>query len=123
MPVDRRTLDGGWDRRLVSGRAAPDRVVDLHGLTLAAAHGVVEDEIARAYHDGVRLLLLVTGKPPRPGADGEPRRGLIRAQVMHWLSAHALSHRIAAVRPAHPRHGGAGALYIVLRRDRTGTFP
>jgi len=83
----------------------------------------VLEEIARAHDDGIRLLLLVTGRPPRPRANGETRRGLIRRQIMHWLSAHGPAHRIAAVRPAHPRHGGAGALYIVLRRDRTATFP
>jgi DNA-nicking Smr family endonuclease len=66
------------------------------------------------------VLLLITGKP-RPGDDhgsrGE-RRGAIRAKVLDWLAAGHHASRIAAVRAAHPRHGGAGALYIVLRRGR-----
>ncbi|MEY4721316.1 MAG: hypothetical protein RIQ46_1041, partial [Pseudomonadota bacterium] len=37
---------------------------------------------------------------------------------MDWLAAGPFASRIAAVRPAHPRHGGAGAVYIVLRRPR-----
>jgi DNA-nicking Smr family endonuclease len=60
------------------------------------------------------VLLLVTGKPREPGSD----RGAIRAAVGDWLAASRHADHIAAVRGAHPRHGGAGALYIVLRRAR-----
>lgn len=109
------TLDGGWDRRLRRGVILPDRTVDLHGHTLASAHAVLDREIERALADGVRVLLLVTGRPPRPDAAG-PRRGLIRASVGDWLALSRHAPRIAAVRNAHPRHGGAGALYIILRR-------
>ena len=63
---------------------------------------------------GDRVLLLITGKP-RAGAE---RRGAIRAAVGDWLAASRHAAAIAAVRNAHPRHGGSGALYIVLRRRR-----
>jgi DNA-nicking Smr family endonuclease len=66
-------------------------------------------------------MLLITGKPPREGdrdMDGRPRRGLIRASISTWLQSSRHACRIAAVRNAHPRHGGAGALYIILRRER-----
>lgn len=109
------TLDGGWDRRLRRGLVAPDRSVDLHGHTLASAHAALEAAIAGAVAADARLLLVVTGRPPRPGS---PTRGLIRAAVPDWLAASGWSSRIAAVRNAHPRHGGAGALYLVLRRRR-----
>jgi len=111
------TLDGGWDRRLGRGLVAPDRTIDLHGHTLASAHATLDHALARAIADGVRLLLVVTGRPPRRG-DVEPRRGLIRAQIGDWLAVSPHAGRIAAVRGAHPRHGGLGALYIVLRRKR-----
>lgn len=45
-----------------------------------------------------------------------PLRGIIRASIADWLAASPVSSRIAAVRAAHPRHGGAGAIYVVLRR-------
>lgn len=109
------TLDAGWDRRLRRGLVAPDRSVDLHGHTLASAHAALEAAIASAVAADARLLLVVTGRPPRPGS---PTRGLIRAAVPDWLAASGWSSRIAAVRNAHPRHGGAGALYLVLRRRR-----
>jgi DNA-nicking Smr family endonuclease len=46
------------------------------------------------------------------------KRGAIRATIGDWLAASRHSSQIAAVRNAHPRHGGLGALYIVLRRRR-----
>ncbi len=115
------TLDGGWDRRLRRGMVAPDLTIDLHGHTLATAHARLEATLASAVTRQARLVLLVTGRPPRPGGervDGRPVRGAIRASIEDWLRHSAHSGRIAAVRSAHPRHGGAGALYLVLRRDR-----
>lgn len=109
------TLDAGWDRRLARGLVAPDASLDLHGHNLARAHALLDDRLERAIARGARLLLLITGKP-RSGP-GE-KRGAIRAAIGDWLAASRHAADIAAVRPAHPRHGGAGALYIVLRRKR-----
>ena len=109
------TLDGGWDRRLRKGVVYPDRTIDLHGHTLASASGALEHALARAVADDIRVLLVITGKPPKPDAKG---RGLIRANIGVWLGSSGYRDRIAAVRNAHPRHGGAGALYVILRRKR-----
>jgi DNA-nicking Smr family endonuclease len=110
------TLDGTWDRRLARGLVAPDSVVDLHGHNLATAYDLLDRRLEQAIAAEDRLLLLVTGKPP---ADDRPvARGAIRAAVGDWLAASRHAGDIAAVRNAHPRHGGTGALYIVLRRRR-----
>lgn len=114
------TLDGGWDRRIARGIVSPDRSIDLHGHTLASAHAVLDDGLYRAIRDGDRVVLLVTGKPPRPESERPHGRGVIRASVADWLAASRHAGYIAAVRGAHPRHGGSGALYIVLRRARGG---
>jgi DNA-nicking Smr family endonuclease len=113
-PAD--TLDGGWDRRLRRGVVTPDRTIDLHGHTLATAHDALDHAIARAVADDVRVLLVVTGKP-RPD---DRKRGLIRANIGDWIGHSGYSSRIAAVRNAHPRHGGTGALYLIFRRKRDG---
>lgn len=113
------TLDGGWDKRLGRGVVAPDASIDLHGHTLASAHALLDQGLARSIARGDRVLLLVTGKPPRPESERPHARGAIRAAVADWLGASRHADHIAAVRGAHPRHGGAGALYIVLRRPRT----
>jgi DNA-nicking Smr family endonuclease len=111
------TLDATWDRRLSRGIASPDVTVDLHGHNLATAYSLLDRRLDQAIADGARLLLLITGKPPSD--DRRPvARGAIRAAVGDWLAASRHAGDIAAVRNAHPRHGGQGALYIVLRRKR-----
>ena len=119
-PVSRKgpgeTLDGSWDRRLSRGLVSPDRTLDLHGHNLATAYDLLDRRLEAAIDGGARLLLLVTGKPP--GLERPVKRGAIRAAVGDWRAASRHASDIAAVRNAHPRHGGAGALYIVLRRRR-----
>lgn len=108
------TLDGTWDRKLRSGSMQPDRVVDLHGHSLDSAWRAIDLALERAEVAGDRLVLLVTGHH----RTGEPpvQRGKIRAAVHDWLAVSRHAPRIAAVRGAHPRHGGGGSLYILLRR-------
>lgn len=113
------TLDGGWDRRLATGTVQPDSMIDLHGHSLDSAYQLLDRGLAQAIGRGDRVLLLVTGRPPRPESERPHARGRIRAAIDDWLRASRHAANIAAVRGAHPRHGGAGALYIVLRRDRT----
>jgi DNA-nicking Smr family endonuclease len=108
------TLDGSWDRRLSRGLVQPDLAVDLHGHTLDSAYRTLDQGLEQAIARGARVLLLVTGKPRDPSSG----RGAIRAAVGDWIAASRHADRIAAVRGAHPRHGGTGALYIVLRRPR-----
>jgi len=109
------TLDSSWDRRLRSGSAAPDRIVDLHGMSLDGAWRAIDRSLEQAIAHGERLVLLITGHQ----RSGEPpvRRGAIRAAVHDWLAASRHAGDIAAVRAAHGRHGGGGSLYIVLRRS------
>jgi DNA-nicking Smr family endonuclease len=111
-PVAAATLDGHWDRRMMKGRMAPERVLDLHGFGRDVAHDALTHAIQSAAIDGVRVLLVVTGKGSREGG------GVLRAQLPHWLEAPGLRPYIAALRPAHPRHGGGGAWYVIVRRGR-----
>ena len=112
-------LDSGWEKKLTRGTLAPDFTLDLHGHTLAAAHRRLDDGLSQARAMGARVVLLITGKPrPAAAADRAERRGAIRAKVLDWLAAGQHAGDIAAVRTAHRRHGGPGALYLVLRRSR-----
>ena len=108
------TLDGSWDKKLRSGNVEPDRILDLHGMTLDRAWDAIDAQLERAIATGARVMLLITGHHRA----GEPpvQRGKIRAAVHDWLAASRHAPRIAAVRGAHRRHGGGGSLYIILRR-------
>lgn len=107
-------LDRSWEKRIRSGALQPEASVDLHNHSLAAAHAALNDAIDRAVRGGTRVLLVITGKPRPAGGDGG--RGAIRAQIGDWLERSPHADRIASIRVAHPRHGGSGALYVILRR-------
>jgi DNA-nicking Smr family endonuclease len=108
------TLDGSWDKKLKAGAVEPDRILDLHGLTLDRAWSAIDRALEQAIASDDRIMLLITGHE-RP--DSPPvQRGRIRAAVHDWLAVSRHAGRIAAVRAAHGRHGGGGSLYIILRR-------
>jgi len=112
-------LDSHWDRRFRAGSIEPDFTLDLHGHTLDQAHTRMIDGVAQARAMGARVVLLITGKPrPAEAADRASKRGAIRAKVLDWLAASSHGAAIASIRTAHIRHGGEGALYLVLKRAR-----
>jgi len=112
------TLDGSWDRKLSRGLISPESSIDLHGHSLSGAYDRLDHGLDHAIRRGDRVLLLITGKPPRAESERPHARGAIRAAVGDWLASSRHADRIAAVRAAHPRHGGSGALYIILRRPK-----
>ncbi|MDZ4307687.1 Smr/MutS family protein [Allopontixanthobacter sp.] len=116
-PIGTGGLDSHWDKRLKAGSIDPDFTLDLHGHGLDAAHGRLENGIGQARAMGARLVLVVTGKPrPVDAADRADRRGAIRSKILDWLAAGQHADAIAAIRKSHRRHGGDGAIYIVLRK-------
>lgn len=117
--IGQSSLDSHWDRKLKAGSIAPDYTLDLHDHFVDAAHTRLLDGIAQARLMEARLVLVITGRPrPVDAADRATKRGVIRAKLLDWLAASDHADAIAAIRKAHRRHGGEGALYVVLRRVR-----
>lgn len=122
--LDRRNAD-----RLRRGEMQIERQIDLHGMTQDAAQKALNRFIAECHAQGVRCVLVITGKGRRAGDDdGAGRgqndnwmipRGVLKDAVPNWLSQNPNRTRIVAVSPAIPRHGGTGALYVLLKRHRS----
>ena len=109
-------LDSHWDRRIDKGAIIPDVSVDLHGSALSGAYARLDGALEQAITQKMKVVLLVTGKARTHDRTSGEGRGAIASVVRDWLASSRHAGSIAAVRAAHPRHGGAGALYIVLKR-------
>lgn len=97
--------------RLKRGAYPIEARLDLHGMTRAEAHPALAAFIAASAAAGRRCVLVITGLGP----NGD---GVLRRAVPRWLAEAAFRQHILAIVPAQPRHGGEGALYLLLRRRR-----
>ena len=108
-PIDRRTK-----QRLARGATEIGGRLDLHGLTQAEAHAALARFLHGAQARDVKVVLVITGKG---GADGEGR-GVLKRQVPLWLEGAELRSLVIGYDDAGAGHGGAGALYVRVRRGR-----
>jgi DNA-nicking Smr family endonuclease len=106
-------------RRLSRGLVPIDDRIDLHGMRQERAHSSLTGFLRRAQVRGNRVVLVVTGK----GTAGEDGRGVLREMVPHWLSRPDLRDLVVGYEEAGRRHGGAGALYVRIRRRREARRP
>jgi len=113
--MDKRNFD-----RLKKGKMNVDGTIDLHGLTLAEAHPRLNAFVRNGHASGKRLLLVITGKgkQAQDHALVPQRRGILRHQVPQWLTMAPLAPLVLQVTQATQKHGGGGAYYVYLRRQR-----
>lgn len=111
-------MDAKTHGRMTRGKLQPEARIDLHGMTLAEAHPELIRFILNAHSQGLRLVLVITGKGKRRDDTGPipQRMGALRHQVPHWLHLPPLGPVVLQVNEAHLRHGGAGAYYVYLRK-------
>jgi len=113
-PIDRRLR-----QRLVRGQVTIDARLDLHGLKQAEARARLGTFLAAAQARGASLVLVITGKGEGAPADWDgAERGILRRQVPMWLALPELRALVIGFEQAAPSHGGAGALYVRIRRHR-----
>jgi len=116
-------LEKRLKRQLARGGAGPDDVIDLHGMTEAQAHRALRGFLSYSQARGARLVLIITGKGERKGPEqplwtDEP--GVLRRLTPHWLRAPDMRAVVLGFEEAGRGHGGAGALYVRLRRGERG---
>ncbi|MEM1371053.1 MAG: Smr/MutS family protein [Pseudomonadota bacterium] len=114
-------------RKIRSGRLAIDARIDLHGMRQHEAHAALRSFLLSAHARGARWTLVITGKGGNyrrttdDGAEDFGQRGtagVLRQRVPEWLSSAELRRVIVGFDQAGPKHGGAGALYVRLRKAR-----
>ena len=108
-------IDRANAERLKRGLHPIEARLDLHGKTQAAAHHALAAFIHSSSDAGRRCVLVITGRGFGPSGPG-----VLKSAVPRWLEEVGLRGKILAIAPAQPRDGGAGALYLLLRRRRAG---
>jgi DNA-nicking Smr family endonuclease len=106
-PLD--PIEPNRHRRIAREHDPLEARLDLHGLDQDRARPVLEAFLRRAWADGHRAALIITGK-------GKLGTGVLRTRTPEWLSGPELRDIVAGVSPADRRHGGDGALYVALKR-------
>ena len=107
-------MDGALAKRFKRESFKVEAVLDLHGITEKDAHEKVLDFIVSCYNSSLRCVLIITGK----GVDDEifSTKGVLRKSVPLWLSSEDVGSLILAYKNPSEALGGAGALYILLRK-------
>lgn len=103
-------IDRATAERLKRGRLPIEARLDLHGMTQEEAHGALAGFIRTARSGGKRCVLIITGR-------GKVGGGVLRSAVPRWLAEPGFRPHLLAVATAQPQDGGAGALYVMLRRN------
>jgi DNA-nicking Smr family endonuclease len=111
-----RTVATSFDKptrsKLAAGKLPIEGRVDLHGLTQDQAYSLLLSFLARAHAGGVRYVLVITGKGSSNGGEG-----VLRRAVPGWLATQPFRPYVGSHDHAARNHGGAGALYVRLRRN------
>jgi DNA-nicking Smr family endonuclease len=102
--------------RLSRGKQEIEARIDLHGMTQARAHRALHNFLLRASDNGLRFVLVITGKGRATRLDSS--RGILRQQVPEWLGLPEFRTLVVGFEQAHIGHGGEGALYVRVRRRR-----
>jgi len=122
----------GFDRRtaqkLTRGNVEIESRLDLHGTGIEMARVRLLQFLRRANAEGLRTVLVITGKGDSPyarhtlhGSDhfhAPERQGRLRRMLPEWLHESEFRALVSGFQPAHPKHGGGGAFYVKMRRMR-----
>jgi DNA-nicking Smr family endonuclease len=105
-------LDPALVRELRGGEYSVQGHVDLHGLTREEARREVDRFLKESRRRGRRCVLLVHGR----GLHSEEQVPVLKEALRSWLATARFGRHVLAFATARPQDGGAGALYVLLRR-------
>jgi DNA-nicking Smr family endonuclease len=105
-------LDHGVVRRLRRGDYAVQGHLDLHGMTKDEAKHGVEAFLKGARNAGKRCVLLVHGR----GLHSKDQVPVLKEALRTWLVTARFGKHVLAFATARPQDGGAGAVYVLLRK-------
>jgi len=112
-------LDRRSAQRMKRGKMKIDAKLDLHGYYQDEACRALLAFIAGASKSNKRCLLVVTGKGLHHSVSSNQQAGILKKMVPKWLNEEPNRSKILSFSLAIPSDGGAGALYVLLKRRRS----
>ncbi len=100
--------------KLKNGEYSREAHLDLHGLNSQQALDSLLFFIRESYLQGKRCVLLITGR----GTGSPGGQSVLKRAVQGWLTREPLRRVVLAFVTAKPQDGGAGALYVLLRKKQ-----
>jgi DNA-nicking Smr family endonuclease len=108
----------GLDPRLLSrlrrAEFAVQDHIDLHGMIQPDAKRALQEFVLKCSVRGMRTVLVVHGR----GLGSPGGRPVLKHAAAQWLSHGEIGAHVHAFATAKAQDGGAGAMYVLLRRDR-----
>ncbi len=101
--------------RLKRGQFAVQAHIDLHGMYADEAREALVTFFERARKSGKRCVLVVHGRGLH-SPEGTPT---LKELLLNMLTHGPLSKHVLAFATARPVDGGPGAMYVLLRRNRS----
>jgi DNA-nicking Smr family endonuclease len=98
--------------RLKAGTFSPEGHLDLHGCTMEQAYAELVPFLRNSYLQSRRCVLLIPGR----GKNSPDQFGVLRERIQAWLTRDPFKRVVLAFCSAQPKHGGTGALYVLLRK-------
>jgi DNA-nicking Smr family endonuclease len=106
-------LDAGVVRKLKRGEFAVQDHLDLHGLLKDEAKAELEAFLVKARAAGKRCVLVVHGR----GLHSKDQVPVLKEALKRWMGLARFARHVLAFATARPHDGGAGAVYVLLRRQ------
>ena len=117
---DFHNVDASTAKKIKKSKFAIEGKLDLHGYTVDKAYDAVRNFIFEAYNQQKRCVLIVTGKGYKKEDDDIfSSKGILREKVPAWLNAPDVRPLILSINNPQEKLGGAGSLYVILRRHRS----
>ena len=96
------------------------RIIDLHGFSLENANKIVEGFINNSYQEGIKKVIVVTGKGTRSKTANNPYLSrdlsILKHSVPEFIKSNSsLMNKIQQISEANIEDGGSGAFYIYFK--------
>lgn len=106
-------IDSGTKTKIDRGKFKIDAIIDLHGYTQSVAYNSLVDFVIRSFERSHKCLLVITGWGRKNAGES-----CLRSNLHHWLQSEQIVNLILYYKQAIPAHGGKGAFYVLLRKNK-----